>query len=168
MPPTHSSSVPPPEPLKKSSSTMVGGGVAVLPPNNCAPAPAAGTTACPPGTACPPAPGAPAKMAEPARSDPAEGAEPKAKRSRGSAKKAEPPAQSCDPSPEPVEDLKQESGTWLIVAKAVRLHLKNNEVSMHCGSDALPELNAKLADLIKEAIQRAQANGRKTLKACDF
>lgn len=66
------------------------------------------------------------------------------------------------------EERGPESGTWLIVAKAVRMHLKNHEVSMHCGSDALPALNAKLADLIKDAIGRAQTNGRKTLKACDF
>lgn len=61
-----------------------------------------------------------------------------------------------------------ESGTWLIVAKAVRTHLKQHQTAMHCGSDALPALNAKLADLVAEAINRAQANGRKTIKACDF
>jgi histone H3/H4 len=61
-----------------------------------------------------------------------------------------------------------ETGSWLIVAKAVRQHLKNHEISMHCGSDALPVLNAKLADLLREATARAHANGRKTLKGCDF
>lgn len=61
-----------------------------------------------------------------------------------------------------------ESGTWLIVAKSVRMYLKNNETAMHCGADALPALNAKLADLLRDAMQRAQCNGRKTLKACDF
>jgi hypothetical protein len=67
------------------------------------------------------------------------------------------------------EDTKApETGTWLIVAKAVRMHLKNNETSMHCGADALPALNAKLADMLRDAMQRAQCNGRKTLKGCDF
>ena len=67
------------------------------------------------------------------------------------------------------EDSKApESGTWLIVAKAVRQYLKNNETAMHCGADALPALNAKLADLLRDAMQRAQQNGRKTLKGCDF
>ena len=61
-----------------------------------------------------------------------------------------------------------ESGTWLIVAKAVRQYLQNNETAMHCGADALPALNAKLADLLRDAMHRAQQNGRKTLKGCDF
>ena len=93
-----------------------------------------------------------------------------AKRSRVSktaATPAETPA-DCPAYAEPCEEKGPESGTWLIVAKAVRMHLKSHEVSMHCGSDALPALNAKLADLIKDAIGRAQTNGRKTLKACDF
>lgn len=66
------------------------------------------------------------------------------------------------------DDDKPDSGTWLLVAKAVRLYLKTHESSMHCGSDALPALNAKLADLLREASGRARANGRKTLKASDF
>ena len=66
------------------------------------------------------------------------------------------------------EDRTPETGTWLIVAKAVRSHLKNHELSMHCGADALPALNAKLVELINDAIQRASANGRKTLKQSDF
>ena len=66
------------------------------------------------------------------------------------------------------EKVVAETGTWLIVAKAVRMHLKNHEHSMHCGADALPALNAKLSELINDAVQRAVANGRKTLKQCDF
>lgn len=66
------------------------------------------------------------------------------------------------------EKVVTESGTWLIVAKAVRMHLKNHEHSMHCGADALPALNAKLSEMINDAVQRAVANGRKTLKQCDF
>ena len=68
----------------------------------------------------------------------------------------------------PVDEKPPESGTWLIVAKAVRSHLKASETSMHCGSDALPALNAKLADMIRDAVLRASLNGRKTIKACDF
>ena len=86
------------------------------------------------------------------------------KRARGTKNSAP----DMDPVLEGGEEKQLESGTWLIVAKAVRMHLKNNEVSMHCGADALPALNAKLAEFIKDAIVRASANGRKTLKACDF
>ncbi len=66
------------------------------------------------------------------------------------------------------EKVVPETGTWLIVAKAVRMHLKNHEHSMHCGADALPALNAKLSEMINDAVQRAVSNGRKTLKQCDF
>ena len=65
-------------------------------------------------------------------------------------------------------DEKSSEGNWLIVAKAVRVHLKNNETAMHCGSDALPALNAKVAELINDAIARSKSNGRKTIKASDF
>lgn len=65
-------------------------------------------------------------------------------------------------------DEKSAEGSWLIVAKAVRMHLKNHETAMHCGSDALPALNAKVAELINDAIARSQSNGRKTIKASDF
>lgn len=62
-----------------------------------------------------------------------------------------------------------EPGTWLIVAKTVRGLLKGNpNAAMHCGSDALPALNARVVELIQEAIARAVANNRKTLKSCDF
>ena len=62
----------------------------------------------------------------------------------------------------------EEDSKALVVAKAVREYLKNNETPMHCGADALPALNAKLADLLRDSIRRAQQNGRKTLKGCDF
>ena len=61
-----------------------------------------------------------------------------------------------------------ESANWLVVAKTVRGLLKASPTPMHCGSDALPALNAKVSELINEAIGRALANGRKTLKNCDF
>jgi len=60
------------------------------------------------------------------------------------------------------------SANPLVVAKAVRTLLKNHTTPMHCGSDALPALNSKIAEIIYEAIGRALANGRKTLKNSDF
>ena len=95
-----------------------------------------------------------------------------AKRARNQSKTS--PSESPQPTAVPgsdtavCEEKTPDSGTWLIVAKAVRMHLKNHEHSMHCGSDALPALNAKLADMIRDAMNRAHLNGRKTLKACDF
>ena len=62
----------------------------------------------------------------------------------------------------------KEDSKALVVAKAVRQYLKNNETAMHCGADALPVLNAKITGLLRDAMQRAQQNGRKTLKGCDF
>lgn len=56
----------------------------------------------------------------------------------------------------------------LIVAKAVRTLLKNHTTPIHLGSDALPALNAKVTELIYDAIGRALSNGRKTLKNSDF
>jgi len=74
-------------------------------------------------------------------------------------------------NPAPNEDVEKtgEPGTWLIVAKTVRGLLKSNpNAAMHCGSDALPALNARVVEIIQEAITRAVANNRKTLKSCDF
>ena len=56
----------------------------------------------------------------------------------------------------------------LIVAKAVRTLLKSHTTPIHLGSDALPALNAKVTELIYDAIGRALSNGRKTLKNSDF
>ena len=56
----------------------------------------------------------------------------------------------------------------LVVAKAVRTLLKNHTPPIHLGSDALPALNAKVTEIIYEAIGRSLANGRKTLKNSDF
>ena len=67
-----------------------------------------------------------------------------------------------------VDERTAESGTWLIVAKAVRLYLKNHETAMHCGSDALPALNAKITEALNDACGRAKLNGRRTIKRCDF
>ena len=64
------------------------------------------------------------------------------------------------------EHQDSESGSWMIVAKSIKMFLKQNNV--HCGSDALPALNASLAQSLQSAVKRAQANGRKTIKGCDF
>ena len=66
------------------------------------------------------------------------------------------------------EKIVGENTGALVVAKAVRTLLKNHTTPMHCGSDALPALNSKIQDIIYEAIGRALANGRKTLKNSDF
>ena len=66
------------------------------------------------------------------------------------------------------EKVAGETSGSLIVAKAVRTLLKNHTTPIHLGSDALPALNAKVTELIYEAIGRALANGRKTLKNSDF
>jgi hypothetical protein len=69
---------------------------------------------------------------------------------------------------EDVEKTSSEISGGLVVAKAVRTLLKNHTTPMHCGSDALPALNSKVSEIIYEAIGRALANGRKTLKNSDF
>jgi len=66
------------------------------------------------------------------------------------------------------EKIVGETSGSLIVAKAVRTLLKNHTTPIHLGSDALPALNAKVTELIYEAIGRSLANGRKTLKSSDF
>ena len=65
-------------------------------------------------------------------------------------------------------ERKEAIGSSLIVAKAIRVLLKSHSTPIHLGSDALPALNAKVTELIYEAIGRALANGRKTLKNSDF
>ena len=66
------------------------------------------------------------------------------------------------------EKVAGETSGSLIVAKAVRTLLKNHTTPIHLGSDALPALNAKVTEMIYEAIGRSLANGRKTLKNSDF
>lgn len=73
------------------------------------------------------------------------------------------------PVEEAVEGEKTgETPGTLVVAKAVRTLLKNHTTPIHLGSDALPALNAKVTELIYEAVGRCLANGRKTLKNSDF
>jgi len=106
----------------------------------------------------------PKRAAKRARKEPAVGeassAAPKAKKN---------PVAEADGEATAVEGEKvAETANWLVVAKTVRGLLKASPTPMHCGSDALPALNAKVSELINEAVGRALANGRKTLKNCDF
>ncbi len=52
----------------------------------------------------------------------------------------------------------------LAVKSAVRSQLKG----MRAGGDFFKGLDEKIAWKIKRAIERAKANGRKTLRACDL
>jgi hypothetical protein len=52
----------------------------------------------------------------------------------------------------------------LVVKSAVREQLKG----MRAGGDFFKELDNKVGWKIKRAIERAKANGRKTLRACDL
>lgn len=161
------------------SSVTVPSSIAVTPPpllrretSAMATVPAIPATVLPPAQAMAPAPTAPcptAKTMEP----PTDSAPTKPQKRPRATKSAVPEKASAEGAAVPAEVMQDDtkppdSGQWLIVAKAVRMHLKSHETAMHCGSDALPALNAKLADMIKDAINRAQSNGRKTLKACDF
>ena len=76
-----------------------------------------------------------------------------------------PPANSA---PAETEEKVPETGNYVIVHKAVRAYLKTNVYAMHCGSDAIPAINAKVQELLDDGCKRAHGNGRKTLKACDF
>lgn len=94
---------------------------------------------------------------------------PKKAKGRAKAEGAAPPAEDVATSPVEESDKTGEPGTWLIVAKTVRGLLKSNPAyPMHCGSDALPALNARVVELIQEGMARAVANNRKTLKSADF
>lgn len=52
-----------------------------------------------------------------------------------------------------------------IVQSKVREQLKGSDV--RASEDFLEELNDKVGELIKDAIARAQANGRRTVRAAD-
>lgn len=70
--------------------------------------------------------------------------------------------------PEDAEKEEKSDTSMIVVAKAVRMLLKNHPMSMHCGSDAIPALNVKVTEIIMMACERARVNGRKTLKSIDF
>ena len=89
---------------------------------------------------------------------------------RAASKGPEDPSGAAPATEEGVDGEKTlgESAGSLVVAKAVRTLLKNHTTPIHLGSDALPALNAKVTEMIYEAIGRSLANGRKTLKNSDF
>ena len=97
--------------------------------------------------------------------------EPKASSAKkGKRKAAEAAAFEADKDAvaQPSEEERKDSSGSLIVAKAVRQLLKSEPTAMNLGSDAMPAMNRKVAELIHEAIGRALSNGRKTLKKSDF
>ena len=101
---------------------------------------------------------------------PTDSTAPKGKK-RAASKGPEDPTTSATPTTEEGaegEKVVGETSGALIVAKAVRTLLKNHTTPIHLGSDALPALNAKVTEMIYEAIGRSLANGRKTLKNSDF
>uniref|UniRef100_A0A6C0BZR0 Uncharacterized protein n=1 Tax=viral metagenome TaxID=1070528 RepID=A0A6C0BZR0_9ZZZZ len=155
----------PPTPLLRRETSIY--------PSMMATVPACPPTLLPPAHAPPPtaaAPCPPGKNMEATGEGAAPAPQKRARSAKGTAQEKKVPEEpAAMAGAETIEDMKTpESGSWLIVAKAVRMHLKSHETAMHCGSDALPALNLKLADMIQGAIVRAKSNGRKTLKACDF
>ena len=54
----------------------------------------------------------------------------------------------------------------LVVASKVKAHIKSNE--MLTSSDALETINEKVYELLDDAIARAQANRRSTVKPQDL
>lgn len=90
------------------------------------------------------------------------------------AKKRQRKTKEVESTPTPKTITDEEKGvennivSTLIVAKAVRLHLKEMDTVMHCGADSLPALNAKIKEIIDLGAARARANGRRTVKAADF
>jgi hypothetical protein len=69
----------------------------------------------------------------------------------------------------PAEPAAEEGrGGALVVHKAVRCLLKAMQTPFHVSADFMSGLNAKMHDVILEATVRAQANGRKTLRASDL
>ena len=55
-----------------------------------------------------------------------------------------------------------------IVTKAVRNFLKGLPVPIHCGADFIPALNTMLQQQLNDAVSRAKANGRKTVRSSDL
>lgn len=96
---------------------------------------------------------------------------------RRSAAKASPtrPATASPSTEEPTgetgtTDDKPETGgvSSMVVAKAVKGFLKNYPTPMNVGGDVIRALNAKVADDLVLAANRALGNGRKTIRAVDL
>jgi hypothetical protein len=54
------------------------------------------------------------------------------------------------------------------MALAVKSSVRSQLKGMRAGGDFFKALDAFIANNLKEAIARAKANGRKTLRACDL
>lgn len=58
------------------------------------------------------------------------------------------------------------TATTLVVQSKLKELVKKNK--MNCSSDVVPEFNRIIADHIGKGVERARANGRKTLRATDL
>jgi len=54
------------------------------------------------------------------------------------------------------------------MAYAVKSAVRGMMKGMRSGGDFFKELDSKISWKVKRAIERAKANGRKTLRACDL
>lgn len=54
------------------------------------------------------------------------------------------------------------------MAYAVKSAVRGMMKGMRAGGDFFKELDSKISWKVKRAIERAKANGRKTLRACDL
>lgn len=57
-------------------------------------------------------------------------------------------------------------GDMLIVASKIKESIKASD--MNTAGDAVDGLNAQVMKMVKSAVERAKANGRKTVRAVDF
>ena len=71
----------------------------------------------------------------------------------------------CPPEP---SDPSLESESKLVVAKAVRAFVNGLPSPVKCSAGLVSAIDDKLRHLLLEAVSRAQANGRKTLKPADL
>lgn len=71
------------------------------------------------------------------------------------------------PDGEVLENNPEGKRSAMIVAKAVREHVKTN-YQMHLNAAVLQKMNTYIQTLIWKGAQRAKANGRKTIKTVDM
>lgn len=111
---------------------------------------------------------------------PGEAVKPPAKRARraASAERAgkgatvEPPNTTKNTEAVAMEEQSAEDSagraSLYVVTKAVRNFLKGLPVPIHCGADFIPALNSMLQQQLNDAVTRAKANGRKTVRSSDI
>jgi hypothetical protein len=71
----------------------------------------------------------------------------------------------CPPEP---SEFPSEPEPKLVVAKAVRAFVNSLPTPVKCSAGLISAVDSKLRDVLLEAVARAQANGRKTLKPADL